>query len=610
VTVVFAGQSVSSKADDAGRWSLELAPLKASATPTDMAVSSRLGSDVQHVTLSDVLVGEVWLCSGQSNMQWPLVSSNNAREEISAANYPTIRLFTVPRRVSDEPLDKLESGQWEPCTPATAENFSAVGYFFGRELSKKLGVPVGLINCSWGGTIAEAWTSKAALLAEPTLAPIISEYARDLPDLIKRTEAWKKLVAEIDEKHADKTNLGHPAGWAADQETAEPQWKDIKLPTYWQAAGLNFSGVVWFRKVVDVPAAWAGKDLFLCVGAADKSDTTYFNNEKVGGLTIAENPEAWSVVRKYTVPGRLVKAGRNVIAVRVHSDKYAGGLNGPDTVMLLKPVGADDSAAIRLAGNWRYAVEANYGKVDVPAAPPGPDSPNAPSRLYNGMLCALIPFAMRGVIWYQGESNASRPEQYRTLFKTLISDIRKNWALPDLAFHFVQLANYMARAQVPTHTNWALLREAQAMALDLPNTGMAVTIDIGEANDIHPRNKQDVGLRLAHAALATTYRVPGVAASGPLFKSAKAEAGKLRVSFSHTHKGLAVRGEKPVGFAVAGPDKEFVWAEAKVDGNDVLVWSEKVPSPAFVRYGWGDNVACNLYNLDGLPASPFRSDKD
>jgi sialate O-acetylesterase len=315
--------------------------------------------------------------------------------------------------------------------------------------------------------------------------------------------------------------------------------------------------------------------------------------------------------RKYQVDGSLVKSGKNVIAVRVHSDKFAGGLHGPADRMHITCPARPQDPAIPLSGNWRYAIEANYGKVVIPEQPLGPESPHAPARLHHAMIRPLVPLTMRGVIWYQGESNATRALQYRTLSKLLVKDLREHWNDQELGFHLVQLANYMARTeQPPEHSNWALLREAQAMTLDVPNTGMAVTIDIGETNDIHPRNKQDVGLRLAHSALHHTYGFKDQAPIGPVFKQAVHEGKAIRIDFDHVWDGLHARDGKLKGFAIAGPDNKFVWADAHVQGDSVYVTSPKVADPKHVRYAWGDNPECNLYNGAGLPACPFRTDVD
>jgi len=608
VTVRFAGQEKKAKSAADGRWLVRLAPLSASSAPQRLEISAQRGRGRPVRTeLQNVLVGEVWICSGQSNMEWPLSLTRNAEAEIAGAAFPGIRLCTVPKRSVEQPATDIPGCTWSICAPDSVPTFSAVGYLFGRELHSRLGVPIGLINSSWGGTVAEAWVSREGLLGQAELREMVEKHERDLPNLELVRAGWRAEIAKIEERTKDTGDTGWPRGWADLPESAGV-WQDMDLPSIWQSRGLNFSGILWFRKTVEVPDAWAGKDLRLAVGATDKSDITYFNNVKVGSVTIQERPDAWSFRRTYTVPGSLVRAGRNVIAVRVHSDKFAGGMTGPADSMHLCCPELPETAPMPLAGSWRYAIEATYGLVQLPPEPPGPGNPNYPSALFNGMISPLCPFAMRGAIWYQGESNADRPRQYRVLFPTLIRDWRRALGQDSLAFYFVQLANYLAVLPQPAESRWAELREAQMLALRLPHTGMAVIIDIGDEQDIHPRNKQDVGLRLALNALHQTYGHQEVVPCGPLFKEARREGRAFRVTFDHVGGGLECRGKELQGFAVAGADGKFVWAEAHLDGETVVVADPTVPDPVAVRYAWADNPVCNLYNRAGLPAAPFRSD--
>jgi sialate O-acetylesterase len=610
VEVAFKGQKVAGKADGAGDWKVKLAALAASSEPAEMVISATdAAGKKETLKLSNVLVGEVWFCSGQSNMQWPLSQANNPVQEIAAANYPTIRLFSVPKVTAQKPTKTLTSGAWEACTSDTAPAFSAVGYFFGRELHKKLGVPVGLINSSWGGTLVEAWTSREGLLSDPEGKQIAEKFEKDLPNMTERTEEWKKDVAAITQRTLDLKNEGYGKGWAGVTDPTTGEWDEMNIPGTWQARGVAGSGILWFRKAVEIPAAWAGKDLVLTIGATDKSDTTYFNNEKVGGVSMKDNPEAWSFHREYPVPAKLVKAGRAVIACRVHSDMYAGGMTGPESVMRLACPSVPGAQPIALAGVWKWTHEANYGRVEIPMVPVGPDHQHAPSRLYNAMVEPAVPMAIRGAIWYQGESNAGRARQYRSLMKTIIKDWRRKFEQEKLPFHIVQLANYMAPNDVPMSSNWAETREAQAMAMELGKVGLAVTIDIGEGDDIHPKNKQDVGLRLALAALHQTYGLTDVVHSGPMYKKHEAKDGQVKVYFDHA-KGLTAKGGEVKGFSVAGADGKHAWAQGRIEGDAVVLTSAKVAKPVAVRYAWADNPACNLYNAAGLPAVPFRTDVD
>jgi sialate O-acetylesterase len=603
VTVSFRGDKAGATADARGRWEVFTGPHKAGG-PSELTVAGR-----NTLTFRNVLVGEVWVCSGQSNMEWSLANAQDGAREAAAADYPFIHLFTVAKKTSAEPLDDVE-GRWVVTTPREAAQFSAVGYFFGRELHRRLNLPVGLIHTSWGGTPAEAWTSRGALAADPLLKPILDRYDRQLTDLPRLQREYERARDEWARRYVmeDPGNRGDPRGYAKpEHDTAG--WKGMNLPQFWETAGLDVDGVVWFRREVEVPAAWAGKDLTLKLGAIDDFDTTYFNGERVGSVG-TDTPNSWAVLRSYRVPGRLVRAGRNTVAVRVFDRVGGGGFGGGD--MTLAPAEAASGNGVALDGAWLYKEEATVPSrpIDWSRQPqaPGPANQNSPTVLYNAMLAPLTPYAIRGAIWYQGESNAGRAYQYRALFPAMIRDWRAAWGIGDFPFYFVQLANWKARPQDSTDSEWAELREAQLFTMRAaPNTGMAVAIDIGDPDDIHPRNKLDVGLRLARWALADTYGLK-LEKSGPLYASHKVEGDKVRVSFKHAG-GLKTRdGAAPAGFYVAGADRRFVPAEARVEKGEVVVWSRQVPSPAAVRYAWADNPAANLYNADGLPASPFRTD--
>ena len=605
VTVRFAGQEKTVKADVNGGWRVTLEPLAASAIPKEMNITVN-DPDQTAITLRNILIGEVWVCSGQSNMEFSVSRAKNGERESAEADFPAIRLLTIPKLVAETPQKYIAANSWDVCSPETVSGFSAVGYFFGRELHRKLGVPVGLINASWGGTVAEAWTSKNTLLKIPELVGLVTKYDMDVANSSEIIAEYKAAIRQIEQKTADIRNEGFPRGWA-DIPNPPGEWSDMELPASWQNRGLDFSGVLWFRKELELPASWQGKELRLAIGATDKGDVTYFNNVQVGSITMDDRQDSWCLLRTYAIPANLVKTGKNVIAVRVRSDKYDGGMIGPAEAMHLSCPALPESSSIPLTGVWKYAVENNYGKIAIPAIPPGPDNPNSPSVLFNGMISPLIPFAIRGAIWYQGESNADRAVQYRTLFPSMIQDWRTQWHQCEFPFMFVQLANFRTEATIPVESEWAELREAQTMTLRLPNTGMAAAIDIGEALDIHPQNKQDIGLRLALNALAKAYRQQ-VPYSGPMFKNMTRAGNTLAIHFDHVNGGLKCRGEKLFGFAIAGADRKFVWADAKINGDTVIVSSPEIAEPEFVRYAWADNPVCNLYNSAGLPAVPFRSD--
>jgi sialate O-acetylesterase len=604
VSVSFAGSTRRTRADGQGHWQIFLGPLKAGG-PFTLTIT---GGNT--LTFKNVLVGDVWICSGQSNMEFPLVNASGGAEAVAQANYPEMHLFTVQKNTSASVLDDVK-GRWVVTTPDQVGQFSAVGYFFGRELYQHLKIPIGLIHTSWGGTPAEAWTSHEALASVPDLKPILDRYQESLESLPQQRENYKRALADWERKnlYQDPGNKGETLGYA-DTELSQTGWSQMNLPQFFETAGLMIDGAVWFRKEIDLPASWAEKDLTLNLTAIDDFDVTYFNGKRVGA-TGNDTPNSYLVPRRYNVPGALVQPGRNVIAVRVFDRAGEGGF-GRTELMSVVSVGAKEADAISLAGPWSYKVELALEpkRPDYGSRPelPGPTNQNSPSVLYNAMLAPLKPYAIRGTIWYQGESNAGRAYQYRTLFPTMIRDWRTAWNQGDFPFYFVQLANWQAAKAEPGESDWAELREAQTMTLQSPQTGMAVIIDIGDANDIHPRNKLDVGKRLAAWALAETYHQK-VEPSGPLYDSFSVKDDKIRVKFKHVGGGLKTAdGGPPKGFAIAGADHKFVWAETSVQGDTVIVWSKDVARPVAVRYAWADNPVANLYNQTGLPASPFRTD--
>lgn len=601
VTVTFAGKSADTVADAKGSWQVWLGPFKAGG-PFELTVK---GANL--LTIKNVLVGEVWVCSGQSNMEWPLINTDDGARTVAEANNREMRLFTVIKNTATEPLTDVQ-GHWVVTTPDEAAHFSAVGYFFGRELQQRLKVPIGLIHSSWGGTPAEAWTSHDALLASPELKPILDRYESSLKSMPDVKEAYARALADWEAKnlYQDTGNKGEGLGYA-DPATSTADWSKMDLPKQFETAGLLIDGAIWFRRVVDVPASWAAKDLVLNLPPIDDHDTTYFNNTKIGSIG-KETPNSYMVPRKYVVPGRLVRTGRNVIAVRVFDWAGEGGFSRGGA-MSLGPEGAAESEVIPLPGVWDY-------KVELALEPKHPDwgsrpeamgvnNQNNPSVLYNAMIAPIVPFAIRGVIWYQGESNAGRAYQYRTLFPIMIRNWRSAWG-NEFPFYFVQLANWRPRKAEPDESDWAELREAQMMTLREPRTGMAVAIDIG-GEDLHPRNKLDVGRRLAAWALAETYREK-VVPSGPLFDRFTIAGDKVLVHLKYAAGLKSIDGGPVKGFAIAGEDRRFVWAEARIEGETVVVSSSTVTKPVAVRYGWADNPLVNLYNGAGLPASPFRTD--
>lgn len=605
VLVTLDGIERTSVARRSGDWKVMLPPQQAGGPHT---LSIAIGYDEPR-TYHDVLVGDVWVCSGQSNMQWPVSRSDDAEAEIAAAEHPEIRLFTVTPHPSAAEAQSRVDGEWVRCSPQTVGDFSAAGYYFGRAIQAETGVPIGLIDNAWGGMPAEAYTSRQALLAEPTLAPLVEQYDEVVKDYPEAQAAYEaKLAAWEAERSANNTERDPKASDWEEPGYDDSAWASMVLPDHWEQQGLEINGAVWFRKTVDVPASLAGRPATLSLGPIDDFDVTFLNGQQIGA-TGPDDARAWQTPRVYEVPAGLLKPGANVVAVRVFDSGGGGGIYGDAEQLRLSS--ADGTTAVSLAGDWKYAVERAVPESEAkprPRQPLGPDSPRAPAALYNGMTVPLADLPITGVIWYQGESNADRAYQYRTLFPVMIRDWRRLWERDDLPFLYVQLANFLAAQTDPDERNpWPELREAQLMALDLPNTAMAVTIDVGDAVSIHPTDKQTVGRRLARAALAIVYD-RDIVYSGPIYRAMKVEGDTIRLSFDHVGQGLTSRGEKLTGFAIAGDDQVFHWAHAAIEGDSVVVRSDAVSAPVAVRYGWANNPPANLYNEEGLPASPFRTD--
>ena len=560
-------------------------------------------SDAEPYILNNVLLGEVWLCSGQSNMEMPLAGwgkIDNYEQEIANANYPNIRLLQVVRTTSNVPRYNapVANGGWTPCTPQYVAGFSAVAYFFAREVYTKTNIPVGLIHTSWGGTIAEAWTSGATLKTMSDFADAVKKIESDTATTTaamfqQKLQAWQQQVHTSDAGYSN----GLPA-WAT-TGAAYNTWPTINVPGLWESTVLpNMDGIVWLKRTVVVPADRAGKPATLNLGMIDDNDITWVNGQKVG------ETEGYNQPRSYTVPVGVLKAGENEITIRVYDGSGGGGLyDEAKNIALVFTKGE----SLPLAGAWRYKVGVDL--KNVPNRPTDMSGPNRASVLYNAMIHPFIQYNIRGALWYQGESNAGRANQYRSLFPALITDWRKQFGQGDFPFYFVQLANFMKPADKPEESAWAELREAQTKTLSLPNTGMAVAIDIGNADDIHPKNKQEVGRRLALIALAKVYN-QSVPYSGPMYSSHAIAGSAIRLNFAHTNGGLVANGGNRVkGFEVAGADKKFYPAEATISGNQVVVSSTIVSQPIAVRYNWANNPGGNLTNKANLPASPFRTDE-
>ena len=589
--------------DSNGKWMVKLK------TPTAGGpFQIEIVSD-QIIAFNNVLIGEVWVCSGQSNMEMPVMgwtgmpiykSEQTIKE---ASNYPNIRLFNLKKKISQRPLENC-SGKWEASSPETVKQFSATGYFFGLELYKRLNIPVGLIMTAWGGTPSQAWTCADDI---KKYAPFTDQITKlgdtDLQKLdsiknVKDVDDWQAKVSP--ENGIYPGSIGK---WMS-SNLDESDWKRVSIPEQWQAdtALSNFRGVVWFRKTIEIPADWEGKDLMVDLGPIDEMDVTYLNNEKIGESKFVDN---WNVARKYIVSGNKVLAGKNVIVVRMINTSGGSGLIGDKSQLKVYPVNGGTLNAISLVGEWKYRVD-----VDIATMPKYPFdgsqfNASYPSSLFNGMINPIIPFAIKGAIWYQGESNVNDAKLYGEIFPEMVKCWRTEWKQGDFPFYFVQIAPY----NYGKDSKSQLLREVQLNSLKtIPNSGMAVTMDIATVNNIHPPEKEAVGNRLAYWALAKNYGKKDVVFSGPLYKSMKIVGDKISVSFDHADKGLMTKYGELISFEIAGSDEIYVKAKAVIEKNTVVVSSTEVLKPVAVRYGWSNVATPNLFNTDGLPASSFRTD--
>ena len=551
----------------------------------------------------NVMIGEVWLASGQSNMEWTFQMLGEACAlDLATVNNPLIRMLTVPRNAVWGGRRGLNAA-WQTFSTPQAAGFSAVATYFAQKLQAELGVAVGILNASWGGTPIEAWLSRNALARNRFLESRFARYEAEWSD----PDYWNEIKGfQTKGFPADPGNQSEKEGWALPL-CDETDWNKAEIPNPWLAFSQNHSGVYWFRKNIKIPSAWIGKKLILKLGAIDKHDVTYFNGARIGATGKDFEEQHWNIPREYVVPAEQVHSESVTIAVRVYSFIYQGGLVGPLNQMGAHPAG-EPQGEISLGGTWLYRMEHDLGVVTPPAAPFGPGNPHTPHILYDSMLKPIMTSAMRGAIWYQGESNAGRANEYASLLCDMIKNWRSDWGLGDFPFLVVQLANFRAPADYDPASTWAQLREAQLQALQEPNTTVAVAIDLGEAADIHPKNKKDVGERLALGALAKAY-ARDIPYSGPIYRNMVLEAKGIRLFFDHASGGLLAKDGNLKTFVIAGKDRVFFPAEASVDGYSVFVSNPQVPFPEAVRYAWADNPeGCNLFNGAGLPASPFRTD--
>ncbi|OHB55687.1 MAG: hypothetical protein A2Y12_12455 [Planctomycetes bacterium GWF2_42_9] len=580
--------SVSATTDDKGNWKAEIETPSAGG-PYTIKIKGK-----NEITLSDVLIGEVWVCSGQSNMEVSIgwLGTERSRRDLAQANNNQIRIFDVKDRFSlfEEKDCTPEWTPWRSVTPNDVQWFSAVGYYFGKRLQEELNVPIGLISTHWGGTPAESWMDMEALKnfkrfdLNVEIMADIRERNED-PDIAfgKIVDVWLKNVAAQDD--------GMKGKWFADN-IDDSNWTNIEQPNWWGSTSLKGThGIVWFRKEFTLPAHNSIMELDL--GKIDDIDSVWINGNYIGTSIGCD------VARLYRVPAEYLKEGKNIIAVRVIDTGGDGGFTSDKESY---KIGATGKKSVSLAGTWKY--KTSNPKTDWAEPRCSNINQNFPSALFNGMVAPLIPFRIAGVIWYQGEANAWAPIEYRTLFPAMIKCWRTRWNQGDFPFYYVQIAPWEYGPSVHSQA----LREAQMMTLAEPNTGMAITIDIGEERDIHPKNKHDVGDRLARWALNKTYGKTDVTVCGPIYKEMKIEGNSIRVFFEYTDNGLMVKGFELSDFTIAGEDKKFYPAKAIIDGSTVRVSSPQVENPVAVRYGWSNCAQPNLYNGLLLPASSFRTD--
>lgn len=591
VSLLFKNKQYKTQADATGNWEIKL-PAQPAGGPFDLLFRGQ-----NEVKVSNVLFGDVWICAGQSNMVLPMERvKEKYPEDIASANYPEIRLFFVATLTDlQKKRDDFPSGSWKVANPKDVLQFSAVAYFFARNLYEKYHVPIGLINSSVGGTPIEAWIGEEGLTKFPELTATLQKNK----DSLYIKSLLKQMAATNTPRKSRDKGMSETVPWYS-ADYVPKGWRRMNVPGYWEDQGIkDLNGVVWYRKEIDVPASMTGVSAKLFLGRIVDADIAYINGKQVGNVTYQYPP------RRYEIPAGVLKEGKNTLVVRVINQAGKGGFVPDKNYSLVA-----NGQVLDIKGDWWCKV----GEVFPPAKDNGVNfsAQNQPSALFNAMIAPLVSTAAKGFLWYQGESNTGNPEPYRDLLPALVQDWRSRWGQGDLPFFGVQLANFMEVDYLPSESQWAVLREGQLKLLSVPNTALVVTIDLGEWNDIHPLNKKDIGYRLSLAAQKLAYGDQNVVHSGPLLASATPENGKIRLRFDQTGSGIISKDDEELRwFAVAGADKKFVWAQARIEGkNEIVVWNDAVSTPLYVRYAWADNPEnVNFYNKEGLPASPFRTDE-
>ena len=587
VTVSIHDQKVNTRCKKDGTWEIILSPIPYGG-PYSLTVQGKENS----IKIENILIGDIWLCSGQSNMEWTVEQSANSKQEVQNANYPEIRALKVPKSIKNSPQDNFNA-QWEICSPSTVGAFSGIAYYYARALYKEVQIPIGIINASWGGTDIETWISDEAFTALPSNVQkqYNMEVVNNLEEYIRQNKGQKQAFLDAMENDPGINNQWFIPGFNT------VAWEEMKVPGEWGTTPLSLiDGHVWFKYDLNLTCTEAGRPATLSLGTIDDADITWVNGTKVG------NASGWDTPRIYSIPPGILKEGSNNITVRVTDNGGSGGMWGQEADIYLEI----DNPRHSLAGNWKYQMSvanADYHVLDI--------TPNmVHSSLYNTMIHPLTPFRIKGVIWYQGENNVGAGYDYRTLFQTQIKDWRTRWGY-ELPFYWVQLANLYPEDTTPVGSSWAELRESQAMTLELPHTGQATIYDIGDAYSIHPTNKQEVGRRLSLIALHKDYGRDSLVYSGPTFQNVSFKENTAVITMNTYGSQLTIHNKYGYleGFSIAGEDRKFVWAKAFIDANGkIIVYNENIAEPVAVRYAWSNNPAANLFNAQGLPAIPFRTD--
>ena len=586
IEIYFNKQIVKTKADKNGKWTINLKAEKAGG-PFELVVKGN-----NTITLKNVLVGEVWICSGQSNMEFTVKQAMNAEQEISNSYFPLIRQFLVEKDMSSTPKENLKSAKWTVCNKENVGGFTAVGYFFAKNLYAELKIPIGIINTSWGGTNVETWTSREAFESSDEFKNMIADIPKVDMDLLAENQR-KTIIDRIENIQGSKINV-HADPKFRETDFDDSNWPKMKAPSLWENQQLpNLDGEVWMRKSIVISKEDAGKEALIELSKIDDQDITYINGFEIG------TTNKYDIKRIYKIPAGVLKEGNNVIAVKVIDYSGGGGIYGDEADLKLTL----QNTVIPLSGAWKF----NVTDVKVGISPNG-----YPSLLYNAMINPLVPYAFQGVLWYQGEANVNRAQQYKKAFPLMIKDWRTKWNQGNFPFYFVQLSTFDEfGGNSKKGSKWAELREAQTYTLQtVANTGMAVTTDIGNAKDIHPTNKQDVGKRLAAIALNNVYGKKRID-SGPIYKSQEIKGNQIILTFDNIGSGLSTSDKNGIlrGFEIAGADKVFHSAKAIIENNKVVLSSEKVSNPVAAHYGWADDdTEINLFNKEKFPASPFRTD--